>query len=591
MDKILLENLLNKFIEYLKEIGLLTKFDILNFKNIFYSIHNSNRYLDKYDNNLNKYKINKLNLILENLSKKIPEAILSFFEYISLQNKKSIAINIYEKYANKKENIKKNKMLNLLFIYYNKKIRYYLFQWKLNKRNYLNKYYLDENLCGLNRINKSQNIFNLKNIHSLKNNRNKNNNIFSNSDYLHHFNILKEYQEVNNNNKGIYHKDLYNTFKNTLSNNNSNKLLSSEDSKCQDKNIIIIKKNKTLKNKIEKNKYFRNNPKSSYNEKISTLYETPKFSVKTKDNCCCESNNNVKIFENSYKNNKSKLNNNNVKYNNYTVYDSNQMTFKPKLFSYIFKDKNGGVNKIKNENHEKRIKKFNKKKEENILKLSKDLEEEFNKKYTFTPQINKSKNKNYSEPKNNSLIPRYEKLYQDNKIRKEKLKKKIQKSFEEIDNKANMFLLKYGYNDDNYYYTYKNDNLNNNINDNNKRNKSGYYNKRNEVFEDLYNDYKKKENNINSLKIDFDKEAGITFSPILYSNGKYFDKINQNFFEREKELLLKHQIKNQKYNEKYRNKKKYSKEEKEVIFKDIEERLYKEGLDKYIYKNNVKKII
>ena len=538
MDKLFIENKLDNFIEYLKEIGLLTKFDISNFKKIFYSLFNVNVY--KSDNIL--IENNCFYSLLDYLSEIIPDVIILFFQSISPQNKKLIALNLYQKYTNKKENILKNKLFNLLFCYNKNKKRFYFTKWKNGRKYPLLNNFSDESLNGLNYLNNSQDFFNLKKNTNIK----YYNNINSNNEYPSYFHMLNQYQEFNNNIKSFQRSNLYNIFKDSSN------------------NLAKIKKN-PYNNKL--NHFFRKNLIERNN---TSLYEAINFPVKTK---------NINNYRYSYNQEEKIIEKEKCKKSG--LYNSNEILLKPKLHPYKNKTKkNIG-------NHEQRINKYNKKKEEKILKISKDLEEEFNKKYTFSPEINKSniKNKNFSEPKKNSLIPTYERLYQDNKERQKRLKKKIQESIEEIDNRININLMKDENNNEDYFYEKK---RNNSGNSRRKINKG--------IFEELYNDYKKKEGNLNILQLKFDREEGITFNPLLYSKEKYFDKIDKNFLEREKEFLIKQQknikVKKNYFDEKSGKKKKqnYTNSKREEIFKDLEERLYKEGVDKYISKKKGNKV-
>ena len=87
-------------------------------------------------------------------------------------------------------------------------------------------------------------------------------------------------------------------------------------------------------------------------------------------------------------------------------------------------------------------------------------------------------------------------------------------------------------------------------------------------------------------------EAGLTFEPeIISNNKKYYDRINPDFYQREKNFLQRQQNyidTYKKYLDKKENKmqKKYSNEEKEAIYNNIVERLYKDGVEKYIQKKN-----
>ena len=110
-------------------------------------------------------------------------------------------------------------------------------------------------------------------------------------------------------------------------------------------------------------------------------------------------------------------------------------------------------------------------------------------------------------------------------------------------------------------------------------------------IEELYNDYKSKKNRLKIKQSQIEKEQGITFRPELISEKKYYGKIKSNFYEREKQFLEKQQrnIEINKQiiqNEENKNRKIYSEEEKKEIYSNIVNRLYKDGVEKYIQKKN-----
>ena len=584
MDKTIIEIKLNEFIDYLQEIGIMTKFNIKYFKNVFYSIYN-NKFMYEFDYNKNNNIKNKIDIIFNYLSEQIPDVIITFYKSISLQNQKSIALNIYQKYINKNQNNLKNKLLNLFLNYYNPNKRYYFKKWFTTKNNNninnYNNFSFKDKMNEFNKDNNNNRLFNIKINNFLKNNgsyfnylNNLNN---TNNEYDTHFNLLNKYQEESNIN--LYRNYKSNTFKNNI----SNKYI---------KNDLLFYKVDNLNNKKELTQHDINKKEQSENKdkKIINNYDSNKLSSKK----LIERNNNIKlpkkqkssndfqsIIDRLYKENEKRMKKREEEIKNYEINNSKEMTFKPRLFT----SKNRVIKKI-NDKHEKRIEKYNQKKEEDILKISQNIEEECNKNCTFTPYINKHKTKNLSEPRKNLLVPVYQRLYENHNELKNKFKTNLQKSPEYIENKTSSRNNNKIF-DENYNYDYFN---NNNFNkDNNKRNKSGNSGKNYnfDFFENLYNEYKKKEEKINLQKIKVDEELGITFQPKLYSNGKYFDKINQNFLEREKEFLKKQQknidSKQKYYNEiseNNRNKKKYSNKKRKEIIKDIEERLYKEGVNK-----------
>ncbi len=103
-------------------------------------------------------------------------------------------------------------------------------------------------------------------------------------------------------------------------------------------------------------------------------------------------------------------------------------------------------------------------------------------------------------------------------------------------------------------------------------------------IEELYNDYKFKQMRLKLKKEEIEKEQGITFQPELISEKKYYDKINPDFYQREK-IFLEKQQKNieiyKEYLESEKMGKKYSEEEKKEIYNNIVNKLYKNGIERY----------
>ena len=249
--------------------------------------------------------------------------------------------------------------------------------------------------------------------------------------------------------------------------------------------------------------------------------------------------------------------------------ESKQNTFKPKFIS-------SSVKKVKSD-FDKRLKEFEINKKNKIKKISEDLEEEQKQQYTFSPKINDPNNSgrknnyyidsisNYSTMNKNKVsknsknnrhqIPVYKRLYNENKnkiIRQERREK------EEMDKiRKNSSKISEG--------------NNNNLLDRKK-------------IEELYNDYKFKQMRLKLKKEEIEKEQGITFQPELISEKKYYDKINPDFYQREK-IFLEKQQKNieiyKEYLESEKMGKKYSEEEKKEIYNNIVNKLYKNGIEKY----------
>ena len=223
-----------------------------------------------------------------------------------------------------------------------------------------------------------------------------------------------------------------------------------------------------------------------------------------------------------------------------------------------------------------RLKSFEDKKSEKIDKIISEVESDYNEKCSFSPNITLSQksgkrstlNKSLSRSFSSDKIPVYERLYEYNKIQKQNLIKRQN----EINNEIRVMAASPSMR---------------NIQDNNISliPTTVDYKK----IEELYKDYKKVKKKIIQKQNDIDIEQGLTFKPELYTNEKYYDRINPNFHEREKEFMNEKQkfLENCiQMNEEHLNKQKwghgkYSNKEKEEITNNIIERLYRRGLEKY----------
>lgn len=112
---------------------------------------------------------------------------------------------------------------------------------------------------------------------------------------------------------------------------------------------------------------------------------------------------------------------------------------------------------------------------------------------------------------------------------------------------------------------------------------------------DLYNSYKLKQKKIQQIQTEIDFEEGITFHPNLstsYTNidRRYknnlpdFKERNQEFIENKKNFLTEKQEEEFEYQKPKRH---YNKKEKEVITQKIIDRLYGNGLQKQLLRNNI----
>ena len=269
-----------------------------------------------------------------------------------------------------------------------------------------------------------------------------------------------------------------------------------------------------------------------------------------------------------------------------TNLESKQNTFQPRFIS-------SSVKRVKSD-FDKRLKEFEINKKNKIQKLSQNIEEEQKQQFTFTPKINEitynnsnkynkrninslnnNNNNNYTisnisknstinqsmiskNNTNSKKIPAYKRLYNENKNKLIRQEKREKEELEKI--KKNSSKISEG---------------NNNILDKKK-------------IEELYNDYKMKKTRLKIKQEEIEKEQGITFHPELISDKNYFNKINPDFYMREK-IFLEKQQKNleiyKQYLEKETSKKNYSYEEKKDIYNNIVTRLYKNGMEKYRERN------
>ena len=329
-----------------------------------------------------------------------------------------------------------------------------------------------------------------------------------------------------------------------------------------------IKDHKLIKEKtteyIKEQEELKNN--CTFKPKINN-YKTPKTTIK-KINY-----NNMLRTEQLYLDNQKRMEKRTV---NIQLRDnklSKENTFKPKFVS-------SSIKKLK-KNFSLRLDTFNKKKQEKINKIINSIETDYNSICTFTPTLNLEYiNKmacvnNSCKNSINQKIPAYQRLYNQSKekiLRQEEKKNQI---MEDILFQANNPLI----------YSNK---FNINTNDTNNISKSVDYQK----IEELYNDYKKKRIKMKKKQENIDKEIGMTFNPLLINGDKYLDKIDRNFYKREKKFMQ-----NQRNHiEAYQNyldkeKEKYFKkfyENKKTIVKNVVDRLYKDGLEKTLVKNNTK---
>ena len=633
MQKNYLDSKIFRFSKYLNEIGILSRFNTEKFEKFFYEI-SSALYNNEYTTS------NGINISSIVIKKCLISALITFIQSLSEEEQQKLALDIYEKY-NKNEKRIEEKLIKIFDIYSKYKIKSYFTKWKseifvltnslkkvissnilstiqnsfaptliknVNEKNV--KVNANNSMLNINpqlNISTNPDIYNNYSFHDVnyetninytyenknkrKNNSDSNrtyslnfynqkNNYINNNYHNDSYNYIQNYLNKSNNDSSIIplSKEHYRANNSALLNNNYINNISTFKSKkkkvnldyinnlCKAKtehNLIPEKTSKYIKEQQELKNFCTFKPKINKSSSFSRYWNSSnKGSI---DRLYLDSKNRIarKEFESLKKNN----------------LESKENTFQPKFVS-------SSVKRVKSD-FDKRLKEFEINKKNKIKKISEDLEEEQKEEFTFVPKINDfnyynntTNNKrvfsnnftvsNISKNStiNNSMInnrnklskkiPVYKRLYNDNK---NKMIKKQQREKEELEKiKKNSSKISEG-----------NNGNNTNILDKKK-------------IEELYNDYKSKKKRLKLKQEEIEKEQGITFQPELISNKNYYNKINPDFYEREK-LFLEKQQKNietyKEYLEREQNPKKFSYSEKREIYDNIVNRLYKDGMEKY----------
>ena len=533
-----------EFTNYLLNFGFLSGSNIQDFKEIFKSLNNYRKsFNNKFDPNT-KY----LNLLF--LKDNISLCIVNFLNLMSDDKKKLLGMNLFTKFMENEENYKinlnnnENKKKNILFKIFS------LYQ-KFSSRKILKKYFsnwktiknkLIKNIENYNN-NKFKKITNNNNKNYLKSfqrnqsfNKNLNNNYILN-DYFNKTNFIKNKQYRTNNNDNFFDTKLNNFLTNSIQSKSDKKSSSNKKNK-NELSTEFLKEKEDLKNCTF-------HPNINNNNNLSYIFKNNNI-----DNFLNNFDWSNRLYLDSQKRNLKKDLNELKK----SSLDSNDNPFKPTLISTSPKN-------FVYYNFNENLKKFSQNKSNNLKKISNEMENNFNEKFTFQPNIKISQKKHLSPTMSKKLNEKvYNRLYNNLFERDKKFNEMQNKYSQEIKNLANSKSSK---------------NLNNNYN-------SIDYNK----IEQLYKEFHKFEENKEKMRKELDIEHGLTFKPEIKKN-KYHNRINTNFQEREQIFLNEkerfiNENKNM-FNEQFNaNKKKYSSEQKEEIKNDIINRLYKDGVQKYI---------
>ena len=637
MESNLIDIKIKKFVRHLNKIGILTEADNPQFLNNFYELGT---------NNFNTSEMLSTNIEIsekyfqENLS----NTLTLFLNSLTEEKKKIVALNIYKNYILEINSSLSEKGYKLYKLYKKFKIGIFFKKWFVLTKN-MNTFKtiskIKDNKSSLENTNNntynntiSYNISNIqnkygKNIPNVSNSYNSSNNyspsngisnnkssdiivnLKNNSNNInltrnHQYNLnigklIDSNQKKNNDNEKSY------TFTNDYSPYN-NKKEKKPNYEYYKKDLISSKGNQLFNKKMNLNKnghnklnlklkahfeYLGNLSKSKNHKLIPektteyikeqeelknnctfkpkiNKYKTPKASTKK----IYYDNNSILRTEKLYLDNQKRMARRDADILLRDNKLSKENTFKPNLIS-------SSVKKIQ-KNFSLRLENFNKLKEEKMKKMMKSLETDYNSVYTFSPTVNltynsinhKTNNSNTNLNSKGVKVSAFQRLYNDNKEKLLRLEERKNQAMEEILYKANNPIT--------------NNKLNINISENNYMSKSVDYQK----IEQLYNDYKKKKIKIKEKQKNLDNEKGITFNPLLVNGEKYLDKVEPNFFEREKKFVENQRnhieaYKNFLIKEKEKYFKRYS-EDKKIIIKNVVDRLYKDGLEKYMIRNNTK---
>ena len=276
-----------------------------------------------------------------------------------------------------------------------------------------------------------------------------------------------------------------------------------------------------------------------------------------------------------------------------------ECTFHPKINSNYYSSRNSKKNTLKENEEEKNSKVYERLYKDflkyNLNKEVKKKESEQLNQNSFSPKLNRTPKK-YNKISNQSFTERL-KFFEDKKNEKlknigENIKKEEVKTytFQPILNdnrrKVNIEEMK------------KREKEKKQKEENEDKPKSIKRNVDKQRIENLFLSYKEKQNKIEKIKKEMEKDEGITFKPYIETENsvlakKYNKKLgDDDFFKRKTrfETLQTQRTKEnrKKYSPQRPKKRVYTSKEKEIITQNIINRLYGEGLQEHLLKNNMK---
>ena len=485
--------------------------------------NNNNNYNNLSENNINNLIINQNNFQKENNE-----------NIINNQNQNNNINNSF-KQNNKKNNIKQNTIDALTELLSTSK----------NEKDNLNKTKISNNKILLEQNNKYKNVSNNKNKHYLSHTTssqskkrfshsemsiNTNDNLNNKSNYS--YNILKKpNNNILNNNKNDFEKEIELSYSQSYNNSNINNLKKNNKKNISNNNLNNENKDNKRNNLNNKNKeedYILN-----YGERL--YHKGLKLKEKTNDRI-------EKL--------RTRINKKNKK-----IY-----TFKPKINSISYTALTNRYNNKLSYNDEDNILNYKEYLDNKIEYLKEKYENK--KEYIFTPRINKNsiimdRNKNLN---NNFKSPRYEKLYsyyKKKELNLNNLSNKIydkKKLFKPKINNYNSDLINLQFNERQNAYKSKSiekkkkikDLIENNIdehtgqkffspiiNSNYERKNQNNFN----VFNNLYTDFKKTELNKKNLENEIKNKENTIFIYLNNNSNEIYEKQKIKSFEKIFKLL------------------------------------------------------
>ena len=536
---------IKEFALYLKDIGLLNETNINDFLKKFKNISdNSLISSGNFETDINVGLI----YLKENLSK----AMLEFYNLMTEERKKIIYLNIYSKFIQKREKDLENKGKKIYNTYISLIIKKYFSNWKKN--------------------NKSKNIKNIDN--NLNTNLNKENKEIK---YIK-ANVIQEYTKDNfcfyiiSNNNEDFNKS------NVVINSNNHKILFNTNSSTKfnsnNYNNSIINSNNYINSFLLSSQSRFSNKNSNKELDIEQLYLKPKI---TKNNVL------DRLFYPSK---------NNYEEREINLYNStNNKLYDIKKNSTITKKR---INNIKEQNNNIHTRKtFNQYKEKEKLNLS--LEKSVNPQKKMRNTYNSARPKSYlyndNKSKNKNNV--YERLYEQNKEKRKRQEERIKENINEIKQRANHPIQKKN-KLNNFRNIKKNQNLKKNNTNTNMHNTNIYNNKLNIKFEEENtNDKQFVSKNIDEVLFEksFKGETRYKNNSVNLNvnnnlnNNEQKRKDGQNFIENQRKCI---ELFNDMIdNEEKKGGKIFNENEKENIFKNLLNTLYKENQnDKLMNKDN-----